>query len=156
ARVRRLPPDGATKRRGGGGGAGRRARCGARRHSGCGRRSGSSRLVPRRRRAGRGGGDRPPRGVNGIIKFGGKIDADVCIIGAGEAGLAAALAFARRGLSIVVLDKKMPEAEPRRGVTLQPNGLMALDDLGILGDLLDEDVIKLPRWEFYHSNGDYI
>ncbi len=58
--------------------------------------------------------------------------ADVVIVGAGIPGLALALELQQRKISTLLLDaRKGVEAVPR-GITLQPNGLGALDKLGVL------------------------
>ncbi len=58
--------------------------------------------------------------------------ADVVIVGAGLAGLTLAVALQERKISTILLDgRRGIEATPR-GVTLQPNGLEALDKLGLL------------------------
>ncbi len=58
--------------------------------------------------------------------------ADVVIIGAGIPGLALALELQQRKISTLLLDaRKGVEAIPR-GLTLQPNGLEALEKLGVL------------------------
>ena len=57
---------------------------------------------------------------------------DVAIVGAGFAGLALACRLAERGLETAVIERR--DALPRSGaaITLQPNGLAALEQLGIL------------------------
>ncbi len=62
---------------------------------------------------------------------------DVAIVGAGIPGLALALALRERNLTTTLLDaRKSVEAAPR-GLTLQPNGLEALDKLGLLNKVRD-------------------
>jgi 2-polyprenyl-6-methoxyphenol hydroxylase-like FAD-dependent oxidoreductase len=56
---------------------------------------------------------------------------DVVVVGAGVGGTAAALALARAGASVTLLERV---AEPRAvgaGILLQPNGLAVLDGLGV-------------------------
>src|SRR6058998_3942837 len=60
---------------------------------------------------------------------------DVAIVGAGVTGLALAIALREKNVSTVLLDahaRRNIETVPR-GLTLQPNGLEALDRLGLLG-----------------------
>jgi len=57
---------------------------------------------------------------------------DVLIVGGGMGGLSLALALARQGRSVAVVER---QAKPRplpRGELLQPNGLRILDQLGLL------------------------
>ena len=62
---------------------------------------------------------------------------DVAIVGAGFAGLTLACRLAERGLETAVLERR--EALPGSGaaITLQPNGLAALDRLGLLARVED-------------------
>ncbi len=57
---------------------------------------------------------------------------DVAIVGAGVPGLALALALRERNISTVLLDARRNIESVPRGLTLQPNGLEALDKLGVL------------------------
>jgi menaquinone-9 beta-reductase len=56
---------------------------------------------------------------------------DVFIIGGGPAGLAAAIAARRRGLSVAVADGAIPPIDKPCGEGLLPDGLEALRELGI-------------------------
>jgi flavin-dependent dehydrogenase len=61
---------------------------------------------------------------------------DVCIIGGGPAGLAAAIALRSKGLSVTVLDARRPPIDKACGEGLLPGGLRTLRELGVpLGDL---------------------
>lgn len=57
------------------------------------------------------------------------------IVGGGIGGLAAAVAFRRRGWQVEVFERAPKFAEVGAGLSIQPNGLRALDTLG-LGDAL--------------------
>lgn len=56
---------------------------------------------------------------------------DVFIIGGGPAGLAAAIAARRSGLSVTVADGAVPPIDKPCGEGLMPDGIAALRDLGI-------------------------
>jgi flavin-dependent dehydrogenase len=56
---------------------------------------------------------------------------DVCIVGGGPAGLAAAIALRRKGCSVTVFDGAAPSADKACGEGLMPDALAALNDLGI-------------------------
>ncbi|MES2298169.1 MAG: NAD(P)/FAD-dependent oxidoreductase [Pseudomonadota bacterium] len=58
------------------------------------------------------------------------------IVGAGTAGLAAAIAFARLGYAVTVFEKHPGLASVGAGLLIQPQGLDALDALG-LGEAFD-------------------
>ncbi|MGA4995079.1 FAD-dependent monooxygenase [Nonomuraea bangladeshensis] len=62
-------------------------------------------------------------------------DVKVIIVGGGIGGLATAAAFHQRGLEVEVLERAAAFTEVGAGLTIQPNGLRALDALG-LGDHL--------------------
>ncbi|WP_067837711.1 FAD-dependent monooxygenase [Nocardia lijiangensis] len=57
------------------------------------------------------------------------------VVGGGIGGLAAAVAFHQRGWQVKVLERAPEITEIGAGLSIQPNGLRALDTLG-LGDLL--------------------
>jgi flavin-dependent dehydrogenase len=59
------------------------------------------------------------------------VRADVAIVGGGPAGLAAAIGAARRGLSVVVLEKRSFPLDKACGEGLMPSGLHALERLGV-------------------------
>ncbi len=58
--------------------------------------------------------------------------ADVVIVGAGIPGLALAAALQERKISTVLLDGRRRVDTSPRGLTLQPNGMEALDKLGVM------------------------
>jgi len=73
---------------------------------------------------------------------------DVAIVGAGSAGLTAALVLGRAGLSVCVLDKQHPITPVPRGEIIQPNGLAVLDRLGLLDDVLARPHAVTERYHF--------
>ncbi|MBS0479720.1 MAG: FAD-dependent oxidoreductase [Proteobacteria bacterium] len=64
------------------------------------------------------------------------IDADICIIGGGPAGMVAGLLFARAGLRTVVLEKHADFLRDFRGDTVHPSTLRIFSELGLLDKLL--------------------
>lgn len=57
--------------------------------------------------------------------------ADICIAGGGPAGLAAAIAFRRKGFSVAVFDCASPPVDKACGEGLMPDGIAALSELGV-------------------------
>ncbi|MFJ2176895.1 FAD-dependent monooxygenase [Streptomyces sp. NPDC087851] len=73
--------------------------------------------------------------------------ARMVIVGGGIGGLAAALAVARRGHRAVVLERAGAFAEIGAGIQLAPNGLHALDRLG-LGDAVRARAVHIDELRF--------
>ncbi|MFH9393721.1 FAD-dependent oxidoreductase [Streptomyces sp. NPDC017556] len=69
------------------------------------------------------------------------------VVGGGIGGLAAALALARRGHRAVVLERADEFAEIGAGIQLAPNGLHALDLLG-LGDAVRARAVHIDELRF--------
>ncbi|PRX66919.1 2-polyprenyl-6-methoxyphenol hydroxylase-like FAD-dependent oxidoreductase [Nonomuraea fuscirosea] len=77
------------------------------------------------------------------------------IVGGGIGGLATAVAFHRRGWQVEVLERAPAFTEAGAGLSIQPNGLRALDALG-LGDRLRADGPADPPAGIRGSHGDWL
>src|SRR5215216_4219536 len=62
---------------------------------------------------------------------------DVAIVGAGFAGLGLACKLAGEGRAVCVLERRPHVSSGGAAIMLQPNGLAALDRLGVLESVLD-------------------
>jgi 2-polyprenyl-6-methoxyphenol hydroxylase-like FAD-dependent oxidoreductase len=76
---------------------------------------------------------------------------DVVIVGSGLAGLALAFELQKKGASTLLLDRRSrPESIPR-GITFQPNGLEALDRIGMLDRVMRmgsaERILEVKAWD---------
>jgi flavin-dependent dehydrogenase len=56
---------------------------------------------------------------------------DVCVVGGGPAGLAAALAVRQAGFDVIVADAAYPPIDKACGEGIMPDGLAALSELGV-------------------------
>jgi len=65
------------------------------------------------------------------------MDADLCIVGGGPAGMVAGLLFARAGAGVIVLEKHADFFRDFRGDTVHPSTMEILDQLGMLERFLE-------------------
>ncbi|MBI5136350.1 MAG: FAD-dependent monooxygenase [Nitrospirae bacterium] len=79
--------------------------------------------------------------------------ADVVVVGAGAAGLTCALVLGRAGLSVCVLEKQHPNTPVPRGEIIQPNGLAALERLGLLDAVRARPHAETRRYHFRRIGG---
>jgi salicylate hydroxylase len=96
-----------------------------------------------------------------------RTDLPVLVVGGGIGGLAAALALARQGLRVKVLEKSAALGEIGAGIQLGPNGFAAFDALGVgpqargravyvdemvMHDAIDETLVgRIPTGEAFRA-----
>src|SRR3989449_993319 len=80
-------------------------------------------------------------------------DYDVVIAGGGIGGLTLACGLAANGRTTCVLESRPSLARSKRGLALQPNGLAALDNLGLLTQVLGigHRTGRVTWWEVGHG-----
>ncbi len=71
-------------------------------------------------------------------------DCSVLIAGAGPTGLTLACDLARRGIAFRIVDKAEEYFAGSRGKGLQPRSLELLDNLGVIGEILDNGRFHVP------------
>ena len=76
--------------------------------------------------------------------------ADVVIVGAGIAGSALAFELQKKNISTLLLDRRKGLDSTPRGITFQPNGLEALEKIGVLDNVLQmgsaERILEVRDW----------
>jgi squalene monooxygenase len=77
-------------------------------------------------------------------------EADVVVVGAGVFGCAIAVAMARQGRSVILLERWMKEPDRIVGELLQPGGISALRKLGLSDCIEDIDAINVKGYEVYY------
>ena len=84
------------------------------------------------------------------------MNVEVLVAGAGPVGLTAALALARRGVDVAVVEAA-DGVDPRmRASTFHPPTLDLFEELGLADALLDTG-LKVRRWQFrQHESGDHV
>jgi 2-polyprenyl-6-methoxyphenol hydroxylase-like FAD-dependent oxidoreductase len=79
---------------------------------------------------------------------------DVLIVGAGILGCAAAVALARQGRSVVLLERNLKEPDRVVGELLQPGGVVALEKLELAESLEGIDAVPVKGYKvFYRGEG---
>jgi 2-polyprenyl-6-methoxyphenol hydroxylase-like FAD-dependent oxidoreductase len=73
---------------------------------------------------------------------------EVLVAGAGPTGLTLACDLARRGVTLRIIDRAPEFPHGSRGKGLSPRTLEVLDDLGVVGRLLESGVTHLPHRKY--------
>ena len=81
---------------------------------------------------------------------------EVLVVGAGPVGLTAALALARTGIDVRVVDGGVGIDQRMRASTFHPPSLEIADSLGVGRALIDMG-LPVPRWQMrQHESGEYV
>ncbi|MFF4344850.1 FAD-dependent monooxygenase [Kitasatospora sp. NPDC001540] len=74
------------------------------------------------------------------------ISSDVCVVGAGPAGLTLSLLLLRSGLTVTLVERSALHGREFRGEILQPGGMELLDGLGVLSGAMARGGYPLDRF----------
>jgi 2-polyprenyl-6-methoxyphenol hydroxylase-like FAD-dependent oxidoreductase len=77
-------------------------------------------------------------------------DADVLVVGGGVAGLGLAVALAREGLEVLVLEQRRAAGGIHRGDSLLPKSTAVLQRWGVLGAIRSAGAVPLARLDLFH------
>lgn len=78
---------------------------------------------------------------------------DVLIVGAGVGGLSLALRLAAKGYRIRILQQHEPQLPVYRPEVVQPAGLQAFAELGLLKHLMAKTMARVDTFQFYRIGG---
>ncbi len=81
---------------------------------------------------------------------------DVAIVGAGPAGLAAAIEARRAGCSVVVLERHSIPVDKACGEGLMPQGLAALERMGVRAKIPEEDCSPFSAIRYVQEDGRFV
>ncbi|MEH7113308.1 FAD-dependent monooxygenase [Neobacillus niacini] len=80
------------------------------------------------------------------------IKSDVCIVGAGPAGLLLGLLLAKQGLEITVLEQNPDFHREYRGEITQPRFVQLMKQLNLLDYIESHDHVKIPEVTVFHNS----
>src|SRR5690242_11335965 len=78
---------------------------------------------------------------------------DVAVIGAGPAGLAAAIESARRGLRVAVFERRAEPVDKACGEGVMPPGVQALETLGVRSRLRAHECTEFRGIRYIDMDG---
>ncbi|WHY77113.1 FAD-dependent monooxygenase [Neobacillus sp. WH10] len=81
-----------------------------------------------------------------------EIKSDVCIVGAGPAGMLLGLLLAKQGMEIVVLEQNPDFHREYRGEITQPRFVQLMKQLNLLDYIESHDHVKIPEVTVFHQN----
>jgi 2-polyprenyl-6-methoxyphenol hydroxylase-like FAD-dependent oxidoreductase len=81
-----------------------------------------------------------------------EIQTDVCIVGAGPAGMLLGLLLAKQGLEITVLEQNPDFHREYRGEITQPRFVQLMKQLNLLDYIESHDHVKIPEVTVFHNS----
>ncbi|MED3562914.1 FAD-dependent monooxygenase [Bacillus xiapuensis] len=81
-----------------------------------------------------------------------EFNSDVCIVGAGPAGMLLGLLLAKQGLEIIVLEQNPDFHREYRGEITQPRFVQLMKQLNLLDFIESHDHVKIPEVTVFHQN----
>jgi len=79
-------------------------------------------------------------------------ETDVCIVGAGPAGMVLALLLAQKGVRVLVLESQKDFEREYRGEVLMPRFTQAMKKVGLFDTVMQEPHLKLQSLEMYFKD----
>ncbi|MED2974201.1 FAD-dependent monooxygenase [Fictibacillus sp. B-59209] len=80
------------------------------------------------------------------------VTSDVCIVGAGPAGMLLGLLLAKQGLKVVVLEQNSDFHRTYRGEITQPRFVQLMKQLNLLDYIESHDHVKIPEVTVFHQD----
>ncbi|GHH99248.1 FAD-dependent monooxygenase [Neobacillus kokaensis] len=80
------------------------------------------------------------------------LNSDVCIVGAGPAGMLLGLLLAKQGLEIIVLEQNQDFHREYRGEITQPRFVQLMKQLNLLDFIESLDHVKIPEVTVFHDH----
>ncbi|RFU70525.1 hypothetical protein D0469_06215 [Peribacillus saganii] len=81
-----------------------------------------------------------------------EVKTDVCIVGAGPAGMLLGLLLAKQGLEVTVLEKNIDFHREYRGEITQPRFVQLMKQLNLLDYIESNSHVKIPEVTVFHNN----
>jgi 2-polyprenyl-6-methoxyphenol hydroxylase-like FAD-dependent oxidoreductase len=82
------------------------------------------------------------------------VETEVLIVGAGPVGLMAAIELRRRGVDVVIVDKRTEVAPWAKAVGVQPRTLEIFDAIGLIRQAIDAS--ETLRGQLIYINGEHV
>ena len=81
-----------------------------------------------------------------------EVKSDVCIVGAGPAGMLLGLLLAKQGLEVIVLEQNVDFHREYRGEITQPRFVQLMKQLNLLDYVESNSHVKIPEVNVFHNN----